>query len=127
MLMRLALSLLLSGCGASFEGSVLLDGAQFVPTACENGVKLGFAGVQIEDDAGRTVRVIRDVLTNDVTVALFGSPTGTGQSLGSCAELDQHAGFGEIDGVQNQDGMVTFACGGIGHKLSGTLYFSNCH
>ncbi len=126
-MMQVALALLLSGCAASFEGSLLLDGAQLVPTSCENGIKLGFAGIQIEDDANRAVRVIRDPISNETTVALFANPNGAGVDLGHCAELEQHPGIGEVNGVQNQDGEVTFACGSLGHKLSGMLRFANCH
>jgi hypothetical protein len=118
---------MLAGCSNHLTSRVQIDGAQFSPTGCNNGIVYGFAGVQFQDAAGRRLRVLNNPATNEVRVAWFPDGTGRGYELGTCASLRQRRGTGTINGVQNQEGAVSFSCDSEGHKISGSIDFKNCH
>jgi hypothetical protein len=126
-ILGVGLLVMLGGCQNKFAGNVQLDGTEFVAKHCENGIKVGFSGVQLDDASGRRLRVINDITTNSVKVAVFPKADGPGENLDGCTTLKQHTGTGIVNGVQNQEGTVTFTCDAGGHKLSGTLEFKNCH
>jgi hypothetical protein len=118
---------LAAGCTNKLEGDVQLDGASFTATSCRSGVAFGFAGVELHDGGGRRIRVINDPITGTVRVALFAGAAGRGEDLGTCAALDQRPQSSTVNGLQNQEGTVSFHCDTGPHKLSGNLTFKNCH
>ncbi len=119
--------LLAAACTNKLGGDVQLDGVAWMPTHCRSGVAYGFSGVQFEDAGGRRLRVVADPVTNTVRVSLFAAGSTTGEDIGSCASLNQRPQSSNVNGIQNQQGSVTFSCDGVGHKLSGKLTFENCH
>jgi hypothetical protein len=123
----LASILLTVACTNKLGGSVQLDGAAWTATHCRSGVAYGFSGVQFEDGDGKRLRVVADPVTNTVRVALFAPGATKGEDVGACATLEQRPQSSNVNGIQNQQGSVTFNCDGVGHKLSGRLTFENCH
>src|SRR5256885_713322 len=48
----------LAACSAKLSGSITIDGKPLDISSCRSGQPMGFAGIQIEDDAGRRLRLV---------------------------------------------------------------------
>jgi hypothetical protein len=122
----LAVFLALNIVKNKFEGSLQVDGSEFIAQKCSSGSALGFSGIQLADAGGRRIRVISDPISGDAKVALF-NPSQTAEELGPCAKLEMYAQNSTVNGTKNQRGTVTFSCTNGQHKIAGTVQFKNCH
>ncbi len=115
-----------AGCKNKIDAKLKLDDGNFYPDSCRSGQALGFQGVQLTDVTGNRLRlVITPAGTSEVFY--FAKGAETGDEVGPCGPLTVTRQNSTINDVTNVEGHATLKCEGGGHKLAGTVTFSNCH
>ena len=128
--LKLSLSLVtagllcMPGCKNEIMASMQLDGAAFVPTSCRSGEHNNFMGVDLNDDAGRVVRLVLSPSNQPLAIVIADGKT---TELGECGALTVVRQNSTINDITNVEGSATLKCEGIDRKLSGEVDFKNCH
>ena len=119
-----ALLLALSGCQPEFGGSVSVDGKPFEPSECRSGQANGFAGVDLIDEGGRTLRIVQSPTNQPQAILILGSQT---LDLGTCGSLTLARQNSTVNDITNVEGSATLSCKANDHSVEGTVSFKNCH
>src|SRR5512140_707779 len=114
----LPLVVLLAACSAKLSGSIEIDGKAFEISSCKSGKPLGFTGIQLEDDAGRRLRLVANA--DGTANAIVFAGEAQGDDVGKCGTLEVHNQNSKINDVTNVEGVAKISCSGS-HKVEGTL------
>jgi hypothetical protein len=114
-----------TGCEAKLEGSLMVNGQPFVPTACRSGEPSSFRGVDLRDANGAIVRVVQTP-ANVPQVMYLASEDAVAVPVGVCGQLTLRRTNTRINGVYNVEGRVNLQCAG-GMNIAGAVRFENCH
>ena len=120
------IALALAGCTSKVTGALEVDGSAFEVKECRSGQAFGFSGIQLTDATGRRLRLLVNG-DGTCTAALFKGDSATGDRLGQCGALDIQAQSSKINSITNVMGKAQLACEAVGHKVSGSIEFENCH
>lgn len=118
-----ALLLCTAACTAEITAALNVDDGSFVPTSCRAGQLNGFAGVDLIDAGGRTLRLVQTP-TNEPNAILLGDQT---VDFGVCGSLSVERQTSTVNDITNVMGEAKLDCEAEGHKVSGTVTFKNCH
>ena len=113
-----------TGCTAELTADLKVDGESFVPTSCRAGQVNSFAGVDLIDDSGRTLRLVQSTSNKPSAIVLAG---GDAIELGPCGAMMVTRQSSSVNDITNVMGDATLDCTAGEHSLSGTIVFKNCH
>lgn len=114
-----------SGCKAKLEGSLMVNGTPFQPTSCRSGQAYGFAGVELTNAEGASLRFVQTPM-NVPQVIYLASPGAPAMMVGVCGTMSVQAMNSRINNITNVEGTVSPQCAGP-MTVAGTLRFANCH
>lgn len=112
------------GCSAELTAELKIDGQAFTPTSCRSGQANGFAGVDLIDDSGRTLRIVQTPTTQPQAIVLDGQLVA---DLGTCGAMSLERQNSSVNEITNVMGSATLECEAAGHAVEGTVTFKNCH
>jgi hypothetical protein len=112
------------GCSAELTAELKIDGQAFTPTSCRSGQANGFAGVDLIDDSGRTLRIVQTPTTQPQAIVLDGQLVA---DLGQCGAMSLERQNSSVNEITNVMGSATLKCEAAGHAVEGTVTFKNCH
>src|SRR4051812_42531516 len=110
----LPLLVLVAACSAKLSGSITVDGKPLDISSCKSGQPMGFAGIQIEDDAGRRLRLIAN--PDGSAEAILFAGEAQGDDVGKCGTIEVHPQNSKINDVTNVEGVAKISCSGS-HKI----------
>lgn len=119
-----ALVVALIGCTAELGGDVKVDGEAFTPTECNSGQLNGFAGVDLIDNGGRTLRIVQSPTNQPQAILMAGNQVA---DLGPCGTMTLNRQNSTVNDVVNVMGDATLDCEVEGHSVKGSVTFKNCH
>lgn len=119
-------ALAVASCTSKVTGALEVDGSPFEVKECRSGQAFGFSGIELTDATGRRLRLLVNG-DGTCTAALFKGDSMTGDRLGQCGALEIQAQSSRINSITNVMGKAQLACEAVGHKVSGTIEFENCH
>lgn len=119
-------ALALAGCTSKVTGTLEVDGSPFVVEECRSGQAFGFSGIELKDAGGRRLRLLANG-DGTCTAALFKGDSQTGDRVGQCGTLEMQAQSSRINSITNLMGKAQLSCEAVGHKVSGSIEFENCH
>ncbi len=115
-----------TGCKNKIEASLRVDDGTFYPDSCRSGQALGFSGVELTGNLGNRLRLV-STPDGASQVFYFAKGAATGDAVGACGPLVVTRQNSTINSITNVEGHATLKCEGAGHKVEGTVSFSNCH
>ncbi|KIG17323.1 hypothetical protein DB30_03380 [Enhygromyxa salina] len=118
-----ALLLCTTACTNEITATLKIDDKSFVPTSCRAGQLNGFAGVDLIDDAGQTLRLVQSP-TNEPNAILLGDKA---VEFGACGSFSVERQTSSVNDITNVMGEAKLECEAEGRKVSGTVTFKNCH
>ncbi|PRQ09428.1 hypothetical protein [Enhygromyxa salina] len=119
----LAVLLCTTACTNEITATLKVDGESFVPTSCRAGQLNNFAGVDLIDDAGQTLRLVQSP-TNESNAILLGAKT---VEFGACGTFSVERQSSAVNDITNVMGEAKLDCEADGRSVSGTVSFKNCH
>jgi hypothetical protein len=114
-----------SGCKAKLEGSLMVNGTPFQPTACRSGQVYGFVGVELTNAEGASLRFVQTPM-NVPQVIYMASEGAPATVVGVCGGMSVRQTNTRINNVYNVEGVVNPQCAGT-MTVAGSLRFANCH
>jgi hypothetical protein len=115
-----------AGCTSKVTGTMEVDGSPFEVKECRSGQAFGFNGIELTDATGRRLRLLA-IADGTCSAALFKGDSAVGDRLGECGTLTMQAQSSRINSITNVMGKAQLACEAVGHKVSGSIEFENCH
>ena len=122
----LLLPIVAFGCSNELSGSISLSEGKFVPTSCQNLVRIGQRGVELEDDKSRRVRLI-ELPDGSADAIWFEGSSGKGKKFSDCVTLSVRDQKSTVNKVKNVMGEAELDCQKGDDELSGKVTFENCH
>ena len=114
----------LSGCKNEISANLTIDGETFQPTSCRSGQLNNFAGVDLVDNGGRTLRLANSPSMKPTAILIAGTQV---VELGPCGTMSVQRQNSSVNEVTNVEGNATLECEAEGHSIKGTVSFKNCH
>lgn len=114
----------LGGCRAELSSEVKIDGESFQPTSCRSGQANGFAGVDLIDNAGRTLRIVQSPTNQPQAILIAGQQV---VDVGPCGTMALQRQNSTVNDITNVMGDATLKCEADGHTVEGAVSFKNCH
>ena len=112
------------GCQAELSGDLKIDGKAFTPSSCRSGQVNGFAGVDLTDEGGRTLRIVQTPTTQPQAILLESQQV---VDLGQCGSMALERQNSVVNDITNVMGSATLKCDAAGRTVEGTITFKNCH
>jgi hypothetical protein len=112
------------GCKAELSANLKVDGNTFGPSSCRSGEPNGFAGVDLIDDGGATLRVVQTPTMQPHAILIIGQEI---VDLGPCGTMSLERQNSMVNDITNVMGNATLKCEANGHAVVGTVSFKNCH
>jgi hypothetical protein len=120
----LALLAGVTGCVSEISAELSIDGEAFEPTSCRSGQANGFAGVDLTDNSGRTLRLAQSPTNQPQAILLAGEQV---VDVGLCGTLSVQRQSSTVNDITNVMGEAKLECETTGHTVAGTVSFKNCH
>lgn len=122
----LALAVLLPcvACKPEISADLKIDGEPFQPTACRSGQIKNFSGVDLIDNAGRTLRLAQSLTNQPQAILIAGDQV---IDLGPCGTMTVNRQNSTVNDVTNVEGQAILECEGSEHSVIGAVSFKNCH
>lgn len=112
------------GCQAELTGDLKIDGQTFAPDSCRSGQVNGFAGVDLTDGDGPTLRIVQSPTNEPQVIVLDGQLAA---DFGQCGTMSIERQNSTVNDITNVMGNATLKCEAAGRSVEGTISFKNCH
>ncbi|HEX7600710.1 MAG TPA: hypothetical protein VF316_03855 [Polyangiaceae bacterium] len=118
-------ALLLAGCDDSVTSQLTVNAAPFEPTSCRSGQDREFLGADLQDEAGRTLRLV--VEPDDTATVILIPEEGKGSvTFKGCGVVSVDKSDNDKNGDYTVDGSTDLRCHTDGWSVVGSAQFDSC-